>query len=237
MNKDEEISSQISRAIGPSPWYWNTFPDIETPSGETLKWIYMGAEGEWAYIVGLSSGNEEKAFKLLLNTYTRAFFIPPHYIGIWFTTEEGTTVQCFNPDKLLEFSLNNEISRFKQKKEPYYCNGEIDSEIIINSNLGMAPFKIEVPKQFKTLNEILIISSTRITRENEEAYTIVALDSNNNIINTYPQKWFTADKFDLGYEWITRITRDKDTGRFIGDGIRIDQFELCDDGMNLLRWI
>jgi hypothetical protein len=80
----------------------------------------------------------------------------------------------------------------------------------------------------------LIINSTHI--DYDGAYIILALNFNKKIVDIYPQKWFTADKFDTGYEWITRITRDKDTGRFIGDGIRIGKFELCDDGMNLLRW-
>ena len=234
MNRDDEISFQISQAVGPSPWYWSTFPEIHTSSGETLKWSFMGTEGNMAYVVGLASIKAD-TFKLLLNTYTRAFFIPPHFIGVWFPNGKRVQIQCFNPDALKDFELNSEILEYKKTKQPYYCNGEMVCEIIIESNICCGIMEIDVPSQFETLNELLTIRSSPI--DSNEAYTILSLNFNDKIIKVYPQKWFTADKFDLDYQWITRITRDKDTGRFIGDGIRIGKFELCDDGMNLLRWI
>jgi hypothetical protein len=150
-------------------------------------------------------------------------------------TEKDIRIQCFNPDALKEFDLHSEILEFKKTKEPYYCDGEVVCEIIIDSNIYRGSLEIDIPKQFETLNELLIINSTHI--DYDGTYIILALNFNKKIVDIYPQKWFTADKFDTGYEWITRITRDKDTGRFIGDGIRIGKFELCDDGMNLLRWI
>ena len=52
-----------------------------------------------------------------------------------------------------------------------------------------------------------------------------------------PQTWFTAGKYDIGYQWITRVTRDPATGRILGGGIRIGNFELAEDGMGLERWI
>jgi hypothetical protein len=134
MNRDDEISLQISKTIGPAPWYWSTFPDIQTSSGETLKWSFMGTEGNMAYVVGLASTKAD-TFKFLLNTYTRAFFIPPHFIGVWFPTEKDIRIQCFNPDALKEFDLHSEILEFKKTKEPYYCDGEVVCEIIIDSNI------------------------------------------------------------------------------------------------------
>jgi len=52
-------------------------------------------------------------------------------------------------------------------------------------------------------------------------------------IEVLPQKWFTPDSFDLGYEWITRVVRDPRTRRIAGDGIRIRDFVLAADGMTL----
>lgn len=237
LSRDEDISLQISKTIGPAPWYWNTFPDIKTASGKILKWSFLGAEGEGAYVVDLASTEKAKPYKFLLNTYTRAFFIPPYYIGIWFENQEDIRIQCYNPDNLKDFELDDSVIQFKQKRQPYYCNGAIDCEIVIDCKIDNGSSRIEVPEKFKTLNEILIISSMRSLADSEAVYTLFALNINNNSIDAYPQKWFTAGKFDIGYQWITRITRDTGTGRFIGDGIRIGQFELCDDGMNLLRWI
>jgi hypothetical protein len=56
-------------------------------------------------------------------------------------------------------------------------------------------------------------------------------------VTVLPQNWFTANKFDIGYQWITRVSRDPATGRIIGGGIRIGSFELTENGMGLERWL
>src|SRR5205823_3278189 len=38
-------------------------------------------------------------------------------------------------------------------------------------------------------------------------------------IEVLPQEWFTANEMDLGYQWITRVTRDPETGHIVGGGI------------------
>jgi hypothetical protein len=54
-------------------------------------------------------------------------------------------------------------------------------------------------------------------------------------VTVHPQRWFPAATMDLGYQWITRIARHPTTGRFVGDGIRIDIFELDETGTQIAR--
>jgi len=58
----------------------------------------------------------------------------------------------------------------------------------------------------------------------------------------YPQDWFNHGNFDFGYQWLTRIARDTETGEITGDGIRIELFALDDSYRQLStdrlrRWL
>jgi hypothetical protein len=54
-------------------------------------------------------------------------------------------------------------------------------------------------------------------------------------IDVLPQLWFTAQRLDLGYQWITKAVRDPRTGRIVCDGTRIAPFELNSDGTTIRR--
>jgi hypothetical protein len=63
------------------------------------------------------------------------------------------------------------------------------------------------------------------------------LDPHAGLVEVLPQRWFTPRKFELGYQWVTRVTRDPESHHIIGEGVRMGSFELSDDGSDLRRWI
>jgi hypothetical protein len=42
----------------------------------------------------------------------------------------------------------------------------------------------------------------------------------------YPQDWFNSSNLDFGYQWVTRVVRNAETGRVHGEGFRIEPFVL-----------
>ena len=52
-----------------------------------------------------------------------------------------------------------------------------------------------------------------------------------------PQKWFNEGNYDFGYQWITRVERNKKTGRIVGEGIRLGNFELDSTSTQIGRWL
>jgi hypothetical protein len=83
------------------------------------------------------------------------------------------------------------------------------------------------------LDEVLLIADGG--DPNVAAYLVYVWSPRLGRIEVLPQRWFTAREFDLGYEWITRVARDPQTGRLIGDGTRIAPFELDESGVRLAR--
>ena len=41
----------LARTIGPTPWYWKTFPQVNSPSGQRFAWTHHGSEGPLGYVV------------------------------------------------------------------------------------------------------------------------------------------------------------------------------------------
>ncbi len=237
---DSEKTRQISLSVGPAPWYFSTFPNLQTSSGSIYHWSFLGTEGDLAYKVGLLTSLDEHCYKFLANTYTRVFRISQDEFGVWFPEKDNDIIiRCFSLDSLAEFSIDRTFSSQinENKSAPYYCNGAPTCEMRIQ--FGLLPRKetVHIPQQLKSLDELFLIGGYRFARDDESAQTICLLKISSAELYILPQKWFTADRFDTGYQWITRVTRDPVSKRIIGDGIRIGRFELRRDGMTFHRWI
>ena len=110
------------------------------------------------------------------------------------------------------------------------------SQIIVSQSLKAGEYGIAIPKEFKPTDEIIIVDS--YDGEKDLAYAIYLINPDTETVKILPQKWFTSEAgFDLGYQWITRVTRGPYSKKLFGDGIRIGTFELTEDGCNLARWI
>ena len=67
----------------------------------------------------------------------------------------------------------------------------------------------------------------------DAATSIYAWHPGEGTVDVMPQTWFRQDTHDLGYQWITRVARDKRSGGLFGDGIRIAPFVLNADGTSM----
>ena len=237
---DSEKSRQISRSVGPAPWYFSTFPDLQAASGSNYHWTFLGTEGDLAYKVGLRNSLDDRCYQLIASTYTRVFRISQDEFGVWFPGKDNDIIiRCFSLDSLAEFSIDHALlSQINDDKSvPYYCNGTPTCEMRIQCGLLPRKETVHIPQQLKSLDELFLIGSNRSVKHDESAQTIYLIKMRSGELHVLPQKWFTADQFDTGYQWITRVTRDPILKRIIGDGIRIGKFELRNDGMTFLRWI
>jgi len=88
------------------------------------------------------------------------------------------------------------------------------------------------------LAELLLIADGPPAREDDlsaPVTSIYAWHPATGKIQVLPQEWLTEAEYDTGYQWITRVVRDPQTGHIIGDGVRLFQFELDNNGTRLLR--
>ena len=231
--------------MGPTPWYWRTLPEPTSAGGRRFIWTYHGEQGPVGYLVTLNPRQEPNKTVLALNSYCRAFLIPPGRLGIWCPEAEagGQSYKsylrflCFDPEQLEPFSLNQVAGWFKQSSERVYSATAPLAEFEISGSLAAGDHAIEVPEEFRTVEELLAPTSYPAVNRDAAAAAVYVVQPRAGRVQVLPQKWFTPAKTDFGYQWITRIARDPLTRRLVGDGIRINKFELSEDGCEVAGWI
>jgi hypothetical protein len=76
------LRQQMEGTVGPSPWYWNTFPAFRSLAGQPFMWTHHGEQGPVGYLVTLALEQEPEKPRLAFNTYCRPFLVPPNYLGL-----------------------------------------------------------------------------------------------------------------------------------------------------------
>lgn len=227
----------IHSTVGPAPWYWDTFTSITAASGRTFEWRYHGNQGDLAFLVTLHLAGEPAQPRLALNSYCRPFLIPPYYLGVWCPEGRGIRLVSFYPDELKPFSFEEIAGWFKPSPERIYAATEPSSEFEFSSALPPGRHEVKVPTQFRTVEELFAVGFYPRIKNSDAAFAIYRILPREGAVEVLPQDWFTSEKYDVGPQWITRVTRDPRDGRILGEAFRIGRFELAEDGRTLARWL
>lgn len=236
MASDNRIAI-LQKTPGPSPWYWKTFPQLRGHSGQRFTWTYHGNEGELAYLVTLGLEQEPSTARLALNTFCTPFAIGSDRLGIWCPEPGGLRVLCFELDSLAGFSFAEIVGWFKQSNDKVYSATEPLAEFDISSRLPDGMQKIDVPEEFRSIDELLLVGSRPTKTRDDAAANIYVLYPQAGLVEVLPQPWFTANQFEIGRQWIARVARDPASHHLIGEGVRIGSFELSSDSSQVTDWI
>jgi hypothetical protein len=227
----------LQKTPGPAPWYWETFPRVAGRSGQRFAWTHHGDKGDLAYLVTLALEQEPEAPRLALNTYCVPFAMAPHRLGVWCPDGRRIRVMCFELDQLAAFRFEEIAGWFKRSTERVYSATAPVAEFDIPRQLQAGTHKIELPETFRSLDELITVTSYPAATKDDPAFAVFVLYPQAGLVEVLPQDWITTNTLDVGYQWITRVTRDPHTQHLIGDGIRIGKFALAEDGRKLDHWI
>src|SRR5260370_1081867 len=100
-----QLHKDLANVVGPAPWYWKTFPAVQSASGQRFVWTHHGEEGPLAFLVSLALEQEPEKPRLALNTYTRPFLVPHNHLGLWCPEGRNLRFVCFDPDHLKAFDI------------------------------------------------------------------------------------------------------------------------------------
>ena len=227
----------LQKTIGPSPWYWKTFPELRGNSGQRFVWNYHGNEGELAYLVTLGLEQEPSKPRLALNTHCVPFPLAPEWLGVWCTEPGALRIMCFDPDQLAGFSFAEIVGWFKGSNDKVYAATAPLVEFELSARLPEGAHKIDVPQEFRSLDELLLVSSRPAKTRDDAACNLYVLYPQAGLVEVLPQRWFTANQYEVGRQWIARMARDPESHRLIGEGVRMGTFELSEDGRDVAEWI
>lgn len=234
INRLREI---LAHTIGPTPWYWQTFPAITSSARQRFDWQHQGEDGPTGYIVTLSLEQEPEKPRLALNTYCRPFFVPPSYLGIWCPEGRSLRFACFDPDTLKAFDIAELAGWFKQSADRIYALTPPVADFEIPLDLAPGTHKIEVPPEFSMVEELIIPTSYKAMSTDDPAFALFVFYLHGGLVEVLPQKWFTSAQYRVGQQWITRAARDPESHRIVGECHGTGTFLLEEDGCRLARWI
>jgi len=89
--------------------------------------------------------------------------------------------------------------------------------------------KIEVPDAFHTVDELIAVGSYPARTREDSACAVYVVYPQAGLVEVVPQKWFTASQYEVGRQWISRVTR-SDDHRFVGEAVRVGKFQLTPTG-------
>jgi len=100
----------------------------------------------------------------------------------------------------------------------------------------------EVPPLFADVGEILVLADYCPDGKPSNNFdhmcrAIFAFGFSENEVEVVPQDWFNNGAYDFGYQWITRVARDPETRRILGEGIRLGFFRLDATFRSVEEWL
>jgi hypothetical protein len=223
----------LSKTIGPSPWYWKTFPSLTSAAGQRFVWSHQGDEGPLAYVVTLVLEQEPSKPRLALNTYCRPFFVPPSHLGVWCPEGRSLRLTCFDPDRLKAFDLAEIAGWFKQSADRIYARTEPIADFEVPLALDAGTHKIDVPPELAAVEELIVPTSFKAMSQDDPAFALFVFYLHAGLVEVLPQKWFTAAQYRVGEQWITRAARDPESHRIFGECYGVGTFLLEEDGCRL----
>jgi len=231
------IRQQLKRTVGPAPWYWQTFPAVQSAAGQRLVWTHHGEQGPIAYLVSLAPEQEPDKPRLALNTYCRPFLVPPHYVGIWCPEGRSIRLTCFDPDQLKAFEFGEIAGWFKQSSDRIYAASVPVAEFEVPLGLAAGLHKIGVPQAMAAVDELIVPTSYPAKAADDPAFALFVFYLQAGLVEVLPQKWFTAAQYQVGRQWIPRAARDAESHRIFGECFGVGTFLLEEDGCRLAEWL
>jgi hypothetical protein len=143
----------------------------------------------------------------------------------------------FDPDSLKPFDYIEIAGWFKNSGERIYAATAPIAEFTVPITLQEGTHPFSFPEELQSVEELLIATALPSTAADESSLAVFVLYPHAGLIEVLPQRWFTPRKFELGQQWVSRVARDPESHRIVGEGVRIGTFELTDDGKDVRRWI
>jgi hypothetical protein len=227
----------LAHTIGPTPWYWQTFPAMTSAARQRFDWTYHGDEGPTGYLVTLGLEQEPGTPRLALNTYCRPFFVAPSHLGIWCPEGRSLRFTCFDPDSLKAFEIAELAGWFKQSSDRIYAKTGPVADFEVPLELAPGTHKIEVPSEFASVEELIVPTSYKAMSNDDPAFALFVFYFHAGLVEVLPQKWFTRAQYQVGQNWITRTARDPESHRIAGECFGVGTFLLEEDGCRLERWL
>jgi hypothetical protein len=206
---DARLEKLLHDAPGPAPWYWRTFPGF-TRDGECWAWQaeQTGEVSEWPVL--RRSGDGVRCF--VPGFYCYAVDAGDGQLLTWRSNRHGALdVALHRVERLEAVELPDDPRRDRDTYKPSALEVLRIPPLDAGAHDGFA-LRTRV-----ALDELLLLASPAAPTDHDPALAIYVWEPTSGRITVVPQPWFTGATHDLGYEWVTKVARDPESGRIVGE--------------------
>jgi hypothetical protein len=237
MSFPEQLTKLVQATTGPSPWFWETFPEVRGCRGRRYHWYFHGHDDALRFAITLHGEHEPDRPRLALNTNCRPFLVSESRLGIWCPEGRQLRFACFEPDRMQSFSFDEIAGWFTASSERMYAATQAVAEFFVTTELPAGVFELQVPDAFRSIDELIAAAGYPSFDKNDPAFAIFVLYLQAGVLEVLPQNWITHVNYDVSSHWITRATRDPASHLILGELSRVGVFELRENGRDLGRWL
>jgi hypothetical protein len=240
MQMSETPEGLFDRIPGPSPWYLRK----NAPAVKGFRWQPAEPNHPAAGGKTLLVGPDGPVAALSFYNYVMA--LDESTLLVWnqglglteVAPSEPVRLFVIEPNRLrpLDSDLNVLFERMKTQKELVALGGNTSAEMSLSTRVVDEELKAEFPEPLQSVEELLILchSSGIATERGSVDLALLVAHPRRSEYRLYPQDWFNTAGLDYGYQWVTRVARNPQTGQIHGEGIRIEPF-ILDDSLRGLR--
>lgn len=237
MSLPEQLNKLVQSTTGPAPWFWETFPEVHGGGPRRYRWRFHGHEEGLNFLVTLHGEGEPERPRLALNTYCRPFPIDENRMGVWCPEEYMLRFACFEPDRMRAFGFEEIAGWFPASSEHIYAATPPLAEFTVSTELAAGMHPIEVPADFRAVDELLVPCNYTAASLSDPAFAIFVVYPQAGLVEVLPQNWLTGENWSVATHWITRAARDPETHCIVGELSRAGAFELAENGRDFARWL
>jgi hypothetical protein len=237
MAQPEQLTKLVQATTGPSPWFWETFPEARGGGPRRYRWRYHGQEEGLNSLVTLHGEGEPDKPRLALNALCRPFPIDEGWMGVWCPEGRELRFACFELDRMQAFGFEEIVGWFSGSSERIYAATAPVAEFFVSTEAGAGVHPLTVPESFRAVDELLAPASYPSAEKDDPALAIFVVYPQAGLLEVLPQNWITRVNYDVATHWITRAARDPETHRIVGELSRVGVFELAENGRDFGRWL
>ena len=178
----------------------------------------------------------------VLNYYNYVMALDNSRLLIWYQEENrmGTGLSgpmrffVIEPSLLAPFEADLDLlfKTMDAERAHLILGGDPIAELSLATTNIDEEVRVQFPGELEPIQELLILCrSSGIASPN---LALLVAQPNEGKYRLYPQDWFNLSDADFGYQWVTRVTRNRLTGHIHGEGFRINPF-ILDDTLRSLR--
>jgi len=243
MRVDSRIAEILKAAPGPSPWYPLNFGlSFETKWGRA-SWVSAGDSADASGKIVLRAGTEALLvlgmYHWVMSLGGRLVLWRQEYVPKGPTAPVVVSVlDCDLLDPITDLPATAAETPMKWGLSP--CQGATLAVVELSTTLNTVQ-RQTFPAPLSGLSELLILAESSAIHSSLEAcdvrHGLLIARPVKGEYEIVPQDWYNNGQWDFGYQWATRFARDPQSGRVVGDGIRMGVFQLDESNRDIELWI